>query len=433
MSKKLGFWSVFAIVIGSQMGSGVFMLPASLAPYGQYSFVGWLVSGLGAICLALVFSGLCHRFPRTGGPHVYIKEMFGANAAFFTGWTYWVISWISTTAVIIASISYLSPFIPNASSNLELSLEILLLIAMTYLNLKGIEAAGKAEFILTVLKIVPLLILPIIALFYFNADNILIAPSIHLNSHTSNLAHVTLLTLWGFIGLETATTPAGSIDNPSKTIPKAIVLGTITTAILYILNCIGIMGMIPSTKLALSKAPYVDATQYLFGGQWHLLIAVIAFIVCVGTLNAWILASGQIALGLAEDKLLPDAFKQTNKYRAPRLGIIISCLGIIPLLWLTSNPTISNQITAIIDFSVVAFLFVYLISVLAYMKTLIKEHAKIYHWIYTLMALIFCIWTILQTPILTIVTSSIFVVSGIPVYFLWYLKKQQILPLLNLE
>ena len=180
MSKKLGFWSVFAIVIGSQMGSGVFMLPASLAPYGQYGFLGWLVSGIGAICLALVFSGLCHRFPRTGGPHVYVKEMFGANAAFFTGWTYWVISWISTTAVIIASISYLSPFIPNASTHLELSLEILLLIAMTYLNLKGIEAAGKAEFILTALKIVPLLILPIIAMFYFNADNILIAPSIRI-------------------------------------------------------------------------------------------------------------------------------------------------------------------------------------------------------------------------------------------------------------
>ena len=149
MSKKMGFWSVFAIVTGSQIGSGVFMLPASLAPYGKFSIYGWLISAIGAICLSLVFSGLCQRFPRTGGPHAYAKAMFGYTAAFFTGWTYWVISWVSTTAVIIASISYLSPFIGSPSPFVYLLLELVLLISITYLNLKGVKAAGKAEFVLT--------------------------------------------------------------------------------------------------------------------------------------------------------------------------------------------------------------------------------------------------------------------------------------------
>lgn len=425
MSKKLGFWSVFAIVTGSQIGSGVFMLPASLAPYGQYSFLGWLMSGLGAICLAMVFSGLCNRFPKTGGPHVYSQAMFGKTAAFFTGWTYWVISWVSTAAVVIASISYLSPFIGNQSPYLYLFLEIALLIGITCLNLRGIHAAGHAEFILTLLKVIPLFILPFIAIWYFKAKHIMMSPSIAAQPISTNLAQVTLLTLWGFIGLETATTPAGSVENPSKTIPRAIIIGTICTALLYIMNSISIMGILPAHVLAHSKAPYVDASQYLFGGHWHLFIAIIASVVCVGTLNAWMLASGQIVLGLAEDKLMPESFAGTNRHGAPHLGIITSCIGIIPLLCLTMNQNISHQITAIIDFSVIAFLYVYLICVLAYIKRLWAERAKLQHWLYSLTALAFCLWTIYQTDIKTLLTSAVFTLSGLPLYLLWYKKKQQ--------
>src|SRR5437879_699390 len=112
MSRRIGFWSVFALVTGSQIGSGVFMSPATLAPYGIWGLLGWVVSGLGALSLALVFSELCTRFPKTGGPHVYVKEAFGKTAAFFTGWTYWIVSFVSTTAVIVTSIGYLSPLLP---------------------------------------------------------------------------------------------------------------------------------------------------------------------------------------------------------------------------------------------------------------------------------------------------------------------------------
>lgn len=424
MSKKMGFWSVFAIVTGSQIGSGVFMLPASLAPYGQFSIYGWLISALGAICLSLVFSGLCQRFPRTGGPHAYAQEMFGHTTAFFTGWTYWVISWVSTTAVIIASISYLSPFIGSPSPSVYLILELILLISITFLNLKGVKAAGKAEFVLTLLKVIPLMILPLIALCYFNFDNFKVSPTVMPTPNTSKLAHVILLTLWGFIGLETATTPAGSVENPKVTIPKAIILGTTCSALLYILSSIGIMGLIPGDILETAKAPYVMATQYLFPGNWHLLIALIASVVCIGTLNAWMLTSGQIALGLSEDGLMPGSFAYKNKADAPYVGLIVSCIGIIPLLFFTLNNSIANQITAIIDFSVIAFLFVYLICVLAYFKVLIQEKAHAYHWIYSFGALIFCGWILSQTSLATLATSTCFVLSGVPMFILWHRRKK---------
>lgn len=424
MSKKIGFWSVFAIVISSQIGSGVLILPVTLAPFGLYSILGWIVSGLGAISLALVFGGLCSRFPKTGGPHAYVHATFGKTAAFFTGWTYWVISWFSTTAVVIASIGYLSPFIGERSPGTYLAIEILLLLAITWVNLKGIRLAGRAGFILTLLKTLPLFILPIAAFWYFDAHHFVIQKEVSDLSVPTILAQVTLLTLWGFIGLESATTSAGSVINPGRTIPKAIILGTLCAAILYLINSLGIMGLMPADALSRSKAPYIDATNYMFGGEWHLIIAVIASIICVGTLNAWMLASGQIALGLAEDALLPAHFTKTNKNHAPIFGLLISAIGILPFLCLMANHSIAKQIAMIVDYSVTAFLFVYLICTFAYIKILIKEKARWYHWIYTFTGGAFSLWILSETSVSIIGTAAMFIVSGVPVYFIWYRRKK---------
>lgn len=431
MSNKIGFWAVFAFVIGSQVGSGVFMLPANLAGYGIFSLIGWAISGVGAIALCLVFAALCTKFPETGGPHTYVKHTFGLTAAFFTGWTYWVISWVSTTAVIVTAIGSLSVFIGPRSPLVYLTLEIILLLLITLLNLRGVKAAGRAELFLTLLKLIPLLIMPLVALCFFDRNNFVIDQSVPSISATSILAKVTLLTLWGFIGLESATTPAGSVHNPSKTIPKAIISGTLCVALLYFINSVGIMGLISGQDLMNSKAPYVDAAQIIFGGKWYLAIACIAAIICVGTLNAWILASGQVALGLAEDGLMPPIFAKKNKHNAPMWGIIISCSGIIPLLFLTANESLAQQINAIIDFSVMAFLFVYLICCLAFLNLLIQKkiQCSLIRWIFGLVASGFCVWIMYETPIKTLAIASLFVLSGLPLYLFWYINHQT--PLLN--
>jgi len=430
ISNKIGFWSVFALVIGSQIGSGVFMLPATLAPYGMYSIAGWLLSGCGAIALALVFAQLCGWYPKTGGPHVYALQAFGPSIAFFTGWTYWVISWISTTVVIIASVGYLTPLIGIQSPLVNACLEIILLIAVTALNFRGINTAGRMEFVLTLLKIIPLCLIPLIALFYFDIHNFSVASTISPLSLSQILSRVTLLTLWGFIGLESATTPAGSVENPSKTIPLAIVTGTICVALLYLLNSLAIMGIIPSAQLINSSAPYADASQLIFGGNWHLIISAIASIICIGTLNAWILTSSQIALGLAQDGFVPAFFGYKNKYDAPYWGLIISCAGIIPLLLLTADKSIASQILTIIDFSVTAFLFVYILCSCAFFKILVQKRTSLTRptsqllAVYGLIALAFCSWVIYETPIQIVLIASLFTISGLPLYLGFYRKKK---------
>ncbi|MES2503695.1 MAG: amino acid permease [Myxococcota bacterium] len=412
---KIGFWSLFAIVTGSQIGSGIFMLPANLAPFGWYALLGWIISGVGAIALALVFADLCALMPKTGGPHVYARAAFGDVAGFFTGWTYWVVSWVSTTAVIVAAVGYLTPLLGTLTPNAVLALQVVLLFAVTLLNLQGVYAAGITEFVLTVLKFVPLIVLPVFGIVYFNAQNIQMADGLAAVSVPDILSQVVLLTLWGFIGLESGTTPAGSVENPAKTIPKALVFGTIAVALVYVVNSLAIMGSMPSALLAQSKAPFADAAQYLLGGSWHLLISFIASILCLGTLNAWMLASSQIALGLAQDRLGPALLGKTNRHQAPFVALLISTFGILPLLFLTTHTTLASQLAMIIDFSVTAFLYVYVIATLAFLKK-----ARGVQWVYGSLALVFCLWILWQTSLQTLGIAALFALSGVPV---WFFKK----------
>jgi APA family basic amino acid/polyamine antiporter len=422
---KIGFWSVLAIVIGSQVGSGIFLLPPTLAPYGYFSIIGLIITGAAALCLSSMFALLCSYLPKTGGPHVYIQSAFGSHVAFFIGWAYWFVSWVSTTLVVVASIKFLSPFIGDKSPAVYLTLEILLLFCITTLNLKGVDAAGRVEFFLTLLKFVLLIILPCAALFFFKSSNFVVSPEISAHSITKILSQVSILTMFSFIGIETGTTTAGSVENPSKTIPRAVIFGTACVFLLYFFNVFGIMGLIPAQILVNSKASYVDAAQYIFGGNWYFVVSAIISFVCIGTANAWTLTSGQTILGLAEDGLMPKIFAKKNSSQAPFFGILISSIGITVLLYLTSNENMVEQIINIIDYSVPVFLFVYLICGFAAVRLFIQKRLKInlFQWLSILISIVFCFWAIYETPAQSLVIASLFVLSGLPIYLFWYLRK----------
>ncbi|MDR0288603.1 MAG: amino acid permease [Rickettsiales bacterium] len=421
MSNKIGFLAVLALVISSQIGSGIFMLPISLAPYGAYSFISWVISGFGAISFALVFALLCAKFPETGGPHVYVKHTFGSTAAFFFFFTYWASSWVGSTAVTAASIGYLAPLFHNDMQNIRLLLEITLILAIMLINLRGITTVGHVELILMIIKITILFAIPIAALFFFDRNNFFVSEEVSNLTISQIFARSSLLTLWCFIGLETVTASAESVKDPSKTIPRAIVLGTFSVAIIYFINSLAIMGLINGNHLANSKAPYVDAIKIVLPGNWYLIVSIIAFIVSTSSLNAWFLADGQVALGLAKDKLMPRLFAKRNKHDAPFCGMIINTLGILVLLVLTSNKNFAEQVTSIIDVSVVSYLFVYLACSFAFLKVNVQEknYCKL---LIGSVAVLFCCWIIYETPISTLLMSSLFPLSSTLIYLLWYRK-----------
>ena len=419
MSKKLNFKSAVSLVIGSQIGSGAFLLPASLAVLGPISLFGWLISGTGAILLALVFAQLSMRVSKGGGPHVYIEQAFGRKAAFFTAWTYWLISWVSSIAVIVAAVGYLSPLIGITSPLFTLCLEIAIITSITLLNIRGTAVAGSFEVVLTIMKCAPLIIVPLAGLFFLKFEYFQPLNPHHLPILTS-LNTASLMTFWGFVGLETATTTASIIENPTKTIPRAVITGTIVVAVLYFINSFGVMGVVPPETLVKTQAPYVDATQILFGNGWNLIIAVVAFIACIGTLNAWVLTSGQIAVESARGGLLPSFFAKVNKAGAPYVALLIAFSCTVPILMLTLTPNILTQLNAIIDVSVTTFVFIYLFCALAYIK--IRTQSKVYL-IVALLASGFCVWILLFTSWQNLLLCSLFVLTGLPVY-MWQKRKR---------
>lgn len=427
MIPKIGFWSVVSIVIGSQIGSGILLMPASLAAFGGIGLLSWGITASGAIFLALVFAKLCAEIPKTGGPHNYVFAAFGKFCSFLIAWAYWLISWISTTAVVLAIIGYLTPIFNNHDPLLNFGLEVVILLCITGLNLKGIKVAGNAEFIFTVLKVVPLILVPIAGLYVIKLDHFIpLNPTAQPTLQVLNAA--ALLTMWGFIGVESATTPAGSVENPKKTIPKAIVIGTIIVAIVYIFSSFVIMGVVPPKILMNCKAPYAEAAAIIFGkGGWSLFISLAAAIVCLGTLNAWILISGQIALGAAQDKLFPQIFAKKNQANAPVFSLMMASLGIIPLLGLTMDHNLINQVNQIIDISVTAFLIVYAFCVLSFFKIMSKkQNLSPINLILGVLALMFCLWSLWASGIKTLGLACLIFATGLPFYYVWHCKLRKV-------
>lgn len=417
---KMGFWTVTSLVAGSQIGTGIFLLPASLVIFGGVGLCSWLITATGAILLALVFAGLSKQIPKTGGPHTFIESAFGKTLGFFSAWTYWIISWLSTPMVVISVVTYLSPLLGDLTPMDNLLLELFFLSLITGLNLMGVRSAGSLEVIFTLLKLLPLILVPIAGFYFFNQSHFIpFNPTSESTFGVLNAA--ALLTLWGFIGVESATTPAESVQNPSKTIPRALVFGTLIVAMVYIFSSTMIMGIVPPEVLAKSKAPFADAAQIIFGGNWHILISICASLVCLGTLNAWVLTSGQIALGAAYDGHLPKFFAEKNSKGAPTWGLIISSLGMVPVLIATLNSSLIDQINLIVDVSVTAFLFVYILSVASYIKLLWNGNGSK---IIGIAALLFCGWALYSSGIKMIALASLFPLAGVPIY-LWRKRRVQ--------
>ena len=422
-SKKLGFWAVTSLVAGSQIGTAIFLLPSSMAPFGAAGLSSWLITATGAIFLACVFAKLCANIPKTGGPHTFIEHAFGNTLGFFSAWTYWVISWLSTPMVVISVVSYLTPLFGEVHPLLNLALEIIILMCISGLNLLGVKSAGRVEFFFAALKFVPLLLVPIAGMFFFNTAHFM--PFNPTPDSTLNVMNgAALLTLFGFIGVESATAPVESVHNPKKTIPRAIITGTLLVAAVYIFSSIMIMGVVSPSVLAQSKAPFADAAQIIFGGNWYIFISITAAIVCLSTLNAWVLTSGQIALGAAYDGHFPKFFAIKNAYGAPKWALMISAMGMIPVLALTLNRDIITQITLIIDVSVTAFLFVYVLSVLSYLKLFWKDSLTHKLNINSILigtgAMLFCAWALYSSGMKMVGLATLITLTGLPVY-LWKL------------
>lgn len=321
---QIGLVAVTTLVLGNMIGSGVFLLPAVLAPLGAYSLAGWLVSACGALLLAGVFFRLAKRAPRAGGPYAYSREAFGDCVGFLVAWMYWVALVGGIAAIAVAFASYLSALFPVIGARpLFGALSALAAIwVLTFVNIAGVRGAGNVQIVTTVLKLLPLLALAIFGFAHFNPQLLIPGPQAGPPLHAISLS--VAATLFAFIGVECATIPAAHVRNPEKTIPRATLLGTAIAAVVYIACTTAVMGLLPESVLAHSQAPFADAARLLWGNWAGWLIAGVAAISCFGAVNGWTLIAGQFPQAVARDGLFPNVFARDSRFGTPAPALLIS-------------------------------------------------------------------------------------------------------------
>jgi basic amino acid/polyamine antiporter, APA family len=355
-----------ALVMGNMIGSGIFLLPASLAPYRGLGLVGWVVSAGGALALAAVFCRLAHVHPAAGGPYAYTRAAFGDLAAFLVAWGYWISVATALGALAVAGVSYLAPFLPIlAHSPVTAALTALAAIwVLALVNVSGLRAAGWTQAVTTVLKLLPLALVGLLGLSWFDASHFTI-PEAEPRAVLAAIPAVTALTLWAFLGLESATVPAGAIRDPAATIPRATLVGTLLTAVVYIVSTIGVMSTVRPDALAASTAPFADAARTIAGEGAAAAVALGAAISCLGALNGWTLVAGQLPLAVARTGLLPAVFGRVSTRGTPVAGIVAAALFATALVTLNYTRGLVDLFTFFILLSTLCTLVPYAFCSLA--------------------------------------------------------------------
>lgn len=323
-AKPLGFWTCWSLTVGTMIGSGVFMLPTLLAPFGLLSFGGWVLAGAGSIALALVFARLAARTARDGGPYAYAREAFGDLVGFMMGWNYWLSYWIGIPVVAIGFVGYLGVFVPslNTSSAGQAGVALGLIALLTYVNIRGLREMSAVQITLTFLKIVPLLAIVALGASVGSPSNL---PAFNPSQQpvVSALAAVALITLWPFTGFEVSTLPVGNVKDAARTIPRALVWGMLTVTAIYLSATTAVMLLVPAEQLAVSTAPFSDAAR-AFGAWGPYFIAAGALIATAGTLNGLIFTAGQMPMAVALDNLAPKWLAATSKGGTPHFSLLLS-------------------------------------------------------------------------------------------------------------
>ncbi|MGH2640375.1 MAG: amino acid permease, partial [Actinomycetota bacterium] len=362
LKRELGGWTTTAVVIGNMIGSGVFLLPAALAvvalEYGSGSLLAWVVTGVGAMLLAGIFASLGRAYPKTGGPYVYVRRAFGDFMGFQTAWGYWIAAWVGNAAIATAFVGALAVFIPRLGADTTNGhvwayvTAIGTIWLLTLINAWGVKQTGAVQLVTTVLKFVPLALIGVIGLFFMDTGNFgEFAPNGYGtgNGMIGGITAAMALTLWAFIGLESATVPAEEVKDAERSIPRATIWGTLGTAVLYAVATIAVMGILPLIVLRDSTAPFADAATEVFGGTfWGKIVALVVMISTFGALNGWILLQGRVPYAAARDGLFPKAFGKLSRNGTPVLGLVVSSILITGLMALNYNKNLVDNFTFVI-------------------------------------------------------------------------------------
>lgn len=333
-AKRLGSAMSAAMVIGTMIGSGIYLLPTTLAPFGFNIVLAFAITIAGTMCLAIALAKLAARLP--GGPFVYVRTAFGDTPAFVTMWSYIISQWTGVAAVAVAVAGAIGFVLPAAGSGIGLTIVALGTIAiLTLVNLAGARSAGWVQLVATLIKIIPLFAVVILVAVRFGGDQPL-EPLAPVSVTFAGITAAAALMLFSLTGFESAAVVANVTQDSTQTVPRATIVGTGFTGFIYFTATIAVLFLLPSAVAATSSAPFADSISPILGSAAGALVAIIAAISAFGTCNALLLLSAEVGRSLALAGDLPPLFRRTNAAGAPTGSLLVGA-GIAALLVLSSS------------------------------------------------------------------------------------------------
>lgn len=365
-SQTIGIWMTTALVVGGMIGAGIVLLPVSLAPLGHNAIIGWIVSGLGVLCLAYALALISRQDGQ--GIQAYVERLLGPTVGFLVTWAFWVSVWVANGALALAAASAFSLVIPGIVNDYSVAVLALGMIAfLALVNACGARATGGTAIVTVLIKILPLLAVIVIALARgVSGDSF--EPIAALPVSFDNIAMATTLALFALTGFETATAPVGKVRNPSRTIPLAIMAGTAFVALLYLCSTTAVSLILPVAEVTGSRAPFATAVGSAWGEGAALFAAFAMAVSAFGALNGGIMVAGELGYSMALRGDLPAFLTRTTVRGTPLvsqvLGVGLACILVLANL---DRDTV-GLFTFVILLSTSATLWLYLAGAIAALR-----------------------------------------------------------------
>jgi len=330
--RKFGILLATALVVGNIVGSAIFVLPRSLAPFGWNIVSAWLVTVAGSLCLAWVFAQMFKHLPGAGGSYGFMRLALGDGAAFLGGWGYIVSIWSANAAITIGGVEYLTRLVPRlaASPAAPPIVAVTAIWLLTWVNLKGMRAAGGVQLVSTIVKLLPFVAVIGLVAWRLTANESALPP-VHADSFSFAGASAAVgFTMYAMLGFESAAVPADVVENPERNVPIATMLGTGLSAFVTVIATCAVALMLPLATVAASAAPISDFIAVSWGSVAGWFVALCAVVSCFGCLNGWLFMSGELLASMTVAGVLPRGFGQRNAAGAPAqsllLGSVVSTL-----------------------------------------------------------------------------------------------------------
>jgi len=365
------------IVAVNMMGSGIIMLPTNMAQVGAISLLSWIVTALGSMAIAYGFAqaGLFNQRP--GGMSAYAEDAYGKNGYFQVFFLYFLSLAIGNVAIAASAVGYLSGFFPWLSSApIATTIGVIGLIWLTTVaNFGGPSLTGKIGSITVWGVILPVGLLSLIGWFWFSAETFGEAWNPSGMSIGEGMGSSIALTLWAFLGMESAAQNSDAVENPKRDVPLACMFGTLGAAVIYILSTTVIQGIVPNADLAQSTGPFALAFAQMFNPTIGSIVMALAVLACLGSLLGWQFTIAQTGKSAADESMFPKFFSKVNKSGAPWIGMIV--LGVVQSLLALStiSPNLSEQFGRLVNLAVVTNVVPYVVALSALMVMMKKENA----------------------------------------------------------